>query len=304
MSNDSRLDSFLKYLYIYQMAKETGRIGEPRIQNVFKVIRAFSHDPNIINVKIKEAEKLLVWDSVRAKLNTNPFGQLPELSDINGPFNVGRIIGNNNLYLGLNKSQLNQNMLIVGRAGAGKTTAILGIVSKLIEQGMNCWLIDFKQDYRCLLNHFSAVTVITWQNLKFNILEVPANVDPLNWLQIVTDVFTQSFGVSSSSKYLLVDCLDQLYKERGIFEGSEDYPTMIDLDKMLRKRLNNKSTSASDKGKIYTCLNKTTALVKRLGTVLDCSKGFPINELLNHTVVFELNGLSTELESTEFLRQY
>ena len=33
------------------------------------------------------------------------------------------------------------------------------------------------------------------------------------------------------------------------------------------------------------------------GNMLDCSKGFPLEKLIDKSVVFELNGLSSELQS-------
>jgi len=290
--------SFLnRYMALLELIRATDSQNDPVIKNCLKVIRAFSHKPEIVECQMAIIQKRLEPRIIRMQMNTNPFNNLPTSEAISGQIHIGTIIGKQNLNFGLNLEQLNQNLLIVGRAGAGKTTLVLNIVKQLIEADISCWMIDFKQDYRRLLHFYPDMIVIRWQDFKFNPLKPPEYVDPLNWLQIFFDVFTQALDVRLGSKFILIDYIDQLYKEYDVYDGGKYFPTMLDLHALLKERVRDKNTSTSDKSKIFTCLNKTTALIKRLGSVFDCSSGFPLEELLNRNVVFELNGLSVELQA-------
>jgi len=282
---------------LLEIIRATDSQNDPFIKNCLKVIRAFSHKPEIVERQMAIIQKRLEPRIIRRQMNTNPFNNLPTSEAISGQVRIGTITGKQNLNFGLGLEQLNQNLLIVGRAGAGKTTLVLNIVKQLIEANISCWMIDFKQDYRRLLHFYPEILVIRWQDFKFNPLKPPEHVDPLNWLQIFFDVFTQALDVRLGSKFILIDYIDQLYKEYDVYDGGEYFPTILDLHALLKERVRDKHTSVSDRNKIFTCLNKTTALIKRLGGVFDCSSGFPLEELLNRDVVFELNGLSIELQA-------
>lgn len=286
-----------RYMSLLELIRATDSQNDPIIKNCLKVIRAFSHKPEIVERQMAVIQKRLEPRIIRRQMNTNPFNNLPTSEVISGQIRIGTIIGRQNLNFGLSLEQLNQNLLIVGRAGAGKTTLVLNIVRQLIEADISCWMIDFKQDYRRLLHFYPDMVVIRWQDFKFNPLKPPEDVDPLNWLQIFFDVFTQALDVRLGSKFILIDYIDQLYKEYDVYDGGKYFPTMLDLHTLLKERVRDKQTSVSDRSKIFTCLNKTTALIKRLGNVFDCSSGFPLEELLNRNVVFELNGLSVELQA-------
>lgn len=294
MQNKSFLN---RYMALLEIIRATDSQNDPFIKNCLKVIRAFSHKPEIVERQMAIIQKRLEPRIIRRQMNTNPFNNLPTSEAISGQIRIGTITGRQNLNFGLSLKQLNQNILIVGRAGAGKTTLVLSIVKQLIEANISCWMIDFKQDYRRLLHFYPEILVIRWQDFKFNPLKPPEHVDPLNWLQIFFDVFTQALDVRLGSKFILIDYIDQLYKEYDVYDGGKYFPTMLDLHALLKERVRDRNTSTSDKSKIFTCLNKTTALVKRLGSVFDCSSGFPLEELLNRNVVFELNGLSVELQA-------
>lgn len=286
-----------RYMSIVELIRIVRAQDDPLVKNCLKVIKAFSHKPEIVERHMNIIQTRLQPRILKEQMNPNPFKDLPAPEAVKGQVHIGTIAGRENLNFGLNLEQLNQNLLIVGRAGAGKTTLVLNIIKQLIEANISCWMIDFKQDYRSLLHFYPETVVIRWQDFKFNPLKPPEHVDPLNWLQIFFDVFTQALDVRLGSKFILIDYIDQLYREYDVYDGGKYFPTMHDLHALLKKKVADKNTSTSDRNKIFTCLNKTTALIKRLGIVFDCSGGFPLDELLEKNVVFELNGLSVELQA-------
>ena len=297
--NDKNWRSYLlgRYASILELVRIARAQNDPFIGNCLKIIKAFSHKPEIVERQMNIIQTRLQPRILKEQMNPNPFKDLPTREAVKGNIHIGTIVGRENLNFGLNLEQLNQNLLIVGRAGAGKTTLILNIIKQLIQTNISCWMIDFKQDYRSLLHFYPETVVIRWQDFKFNPLKPPEHVDPLNWLQIFFDVFTQALDVRLGSKFILIDYIDQLYREYGVYDGGKYFPTMHDLHALLKAKIRDRRTSISDRNKIFTCLNKTTALLKRMGKVFDCSSGFPLEELLNKNVVFELNGLSVELQA-------
>ena len=282
-------------LYIQRLAQQAEAENDKFVINSLKIIRAFPNNQYLINKEINKIEKRLLGKIVFNQLRKSVFDPLPKQEVFKGNIFVGDVFDTQNVKFFLNHSQINQNLLVVGRAGSGKTTLLMNIASQLMNQGISCWMIDFKQDYRRLLQYHPNLIVIRWKNIRLNPLEPVGDSD--SHLQTFLDIFRQCFKISAESADLLTSCCEQLYRDFGVFNESKSYPTLIDLHNLLLKKQKDKNIPASTKGKARTCSNITNSIIKRMGNCINVSKGFPLDELLKRNVVWELNGLSQDLQS-------
>lgn len=237
-----------------------------------------------------------IWQRIEPKLTEialrkDSFSPNPHNNEVYGDLEIGKV-KHTRAPFGLNLDELGQHTLITGRAGAGKTTLIYIILLRLLELGIPFWTFDFKQDYRHLAKT-GKVLVFDWESFRFNPLRPPPGVRPQLWIQAFTNVFCQSYYLLAGSKAILIDELEKLYNDYGVFEGSEVYPTVHDLyDSLLTRKFERKY--GRERESWESVKTRTQACLHCFGKMLSCDKGFPIEDLLNNNVVFELEGLLSD----------
>nr|WP_308203536.1 DUF87 domain-containing protein [Halobium salinum] len=197
---------------------------------------------------------------------------------------------------------LAKHLLAVGQSGSGKTTLFYNLMSQL---PVPFWAFDRKQDYRHLLNQRSDLVVLPWSQLRFNPLKPPEGVAPRRWAQVFSELFSHSTSLLSGSTNYLLKQVIQLYKLYELFnENSPPYPSLHELELLVKEEKVNyvrKTSNYRD-----TVLNRLEAMNLSAGTIFDCSTGYPVPELLNQNVVFELDGLNRDVQNfvTEILFAY
>ena len=142
-----------KLLLVSSLARELSLEGNRQIKNILQMISHYPTDTEIVNEATDAA--LAIMRALPEFRNTL-FDQNPlryPRGRAAGPIVFARefnpIVGR--VYLvGLALIELLQNIIITGRAGAGKTTAIYAIIRSLHRLGIPFWWIDFKQDGRAL----------------------------------------------------------------------------------------------------------------------------------------------------------
>lgn len=143
------------------------------------------------------------------------------------------------------------------------------------------WLyFDFKQDARHLPN--DTIWVFRWNWLKLNPLLAPKGVQQTQWVQTLADIFAHVFGWFHGSENYLLEFLHKL------LDSSRGVPTLKDLYELIKK-----AEERTRKRMDYfdVVMNRLQSMLLVLGDVIDCKRGLPIEELLKHPVVLELDGL-------------
>ncbi|MBN2224088.1 MAG: ATP-binding protein [Deltaproteobacteria bacterium] len=219
---------------------------------------------------------------------------VPLIKEVFGQIFFGFILGTRR-KAGLLFQEFNQHLLASARTGAGKTTFLRLLFSQLYLL-IPCWFFDFKKDYRNFITQARHLLVFSWRDFKFNPLRPPPGTDPLKWIQVVADIFCMSFGLMAGAKSFIIDVLEELYRIYGVFDGSDTYPTMLDFHEMLERKDRKKGMAQDDRGYLARTKNKTTASIKILGKMFDCDQGYPLEDLVDKNVVFELDGLIDELQ--------
>ena len=280
--------------HICILARQTGMIDTPIIRKTLRTIASCPGNPEKMQKLYKKTVSMIMKSPQYIALanDRNPFSYP---GNINGAVKVGEVynpILQQTLPFGLNFSELNQNTLISGRAGSGKTTLIMLVLKQFILLSLPFMVLDFKRDYRNLLRHTDNIYIYNWKTFRFNPLAPPPNVDPVYWTQILSDVFFRSFFPNYSataSKSVFMDVLGSLltHDKRMSFH---------EFDKELVKILNGEF-SFKYKERIRTFRGRIKPMLQILGDMFDCRAGFPMEELLTNNVVLEFDGVSSEIQT-------
>lgn len=302
MPPNASVDPLQAYQHVYEMAKSVNKLNEVVIIRALQTIQAFSNKPELVSKQVDIATEYLKPFLFDLQINPNPFEPVPDENILDGDIKLGRE-SQFGFPFGLNIEELNEHLLITGRAGAGKTTLIYLIIAHLLNYEIPFWAFDFKQDYRHLAKS-NDVLVFDWQNFKFNPLRPPIGVDPKIWLQAFINIFCQAYFLLGGSKAVILQRTEQLYKDYGVYEGSNVYPTLFDLHESLE--YHKPKNMSGREGKFYdSCLNRFHQCNITFQNMLDCDLGYPVEDMLDRNVVFELEGLITENQSfllTIFMR--
>jgi hypothetical protein len=222
----------------------------------------------------------------------NPSGTPNDTVD--GQIKIGKV-RKTGAPFGLNFDELGEHTLITGRAGAGKTTLIYIILIQLLQHGIPFWAFDFKQDYRHLVKT-GNVLVFDCENFYFNPLRPPTGANPHIWMQSFTNVFCQVYWLLSGTKTVILEHVNNLYNDYGVFSGKNVYPTLYDLYESLKTHKLARMYGR-EAGFMESAQNRMNECLLSLGRIINCDKGYPIEELLTTNVVFELEGLLSENQS-------
>lgn len=270
---------------LIELSREAELDRDRELGKLFKLL-ALEPEVSVLN----DFEQVLASKASRSLID--PFHPYDSLE---GNIELGKAPG---FRFGITDEILRQNMLVVGQSGAGKTNLFYNLALQLSEE-VPFWIFDFKQDFRHLLNYDGEIVVIPTEQLKFNPLRPPKGVSPLRWIQIFADVFGDSQALLSGSKNFLVTHIHQLFKLYDVFSSEENeeraFPSMHELAELMHY----KSFPLQTKEARYleTTMNRIQAAVLTIGGIFDCSRGYPLPELLNRNVVFELEGISSDFQN-------
>ncbi len=228
------------------------------------------------------------------QINPMPFGAPLEHEFLNGGnpdefFSLGTVIGNGERFL-FNVNWLSQNIVKVGAPGFGKTNALFVFIGEIQKKGVKCWIFDKeKQDYRhYALKHKKENMLVFRLSKEFrhNPLWVPPGVSPIHGISNFVETFCKTNSLLDGSESLLLDVCEELFRERGIFDGSKNYPTLFDLEHKYEEF--QAKPYSRKAGFVDSTLNRLRAYLKTNPELYNCQIGFPLHELQDHSVVFEL----------------
>ncbi|MEZ5357196.1 MAG: DUF87 domain-containing protein [Candidatus Zixiibacteriota bacterium] len=198
---------------------------------------------------------------------------------------------------GLRENELIKHILIAGITGAGKTNLSFQLLRQLRKHEKPFLVFDWKMNYRALrqLPEFSDLKVIRLGekdfNFKFNPLIPPPGTNPKHWMAMLVDVIKHAFFVAHGVEYFFRKGIDYLYSQYKIYEGNTDYPTFVDLEKLLRKEFvrGREMLWMSSAKRTLACMTFSGLL----GDILSSREPNKIEELLNQNVILEMDNLAT-----------
>lgn len=242
----------------------------------------------------------LYFKHFNSPLNKTVLLEPPKAEIVAGTYPLAAITyGGKNLgTFGLREQDWPRHVCISGMSGSGKTNLAFFIIQNFIDKKKPFLVFDWKKSFRSLIKADPELMIFTIgddsaSNLfKTNINQPPKGVSPKEWINVLCDLLTESFFVSFGVHKVLLETLDDAFKEWGIYNGSNNYPTWNHIKWRLEQKLD------GAKGRESTWLESAL----RIATVLTfgefgqvCNyKGedsLSVEDLLDKKVVFELNSL-------------
>jgi hypothetical protein len=183
--------------------------------------------------------------------------------------------------------RLDSHIVIIGPTGTGKTVGVM-VILRNASPFVRWWVVDLKQDYRHLAKAIpDTYTLGVARGLKFNPLVPYAGVNLEEWCQsFFFDVFAQSTDLLSGTEALGLEILERLYAETR-------WPTMGEFADRVARVLEEPRGSGPRRQYAERLLTRLRGLLFSFRRTYDCRVGHPLDELMRHNVVFELDGIET-----------
>lgn len=191
-----------------------------------------------------------------------------------------------------------RHVCISGMSGSGKTNLAFHVIQNFINYNKPFLVFDWKKSFRPLINADPELRIFTIgddkvsNSFKININEPPKGVPPKEWINVLCDLLTESFFVSFGVHKILLETLDESFKEWGIYNGSNNYPTWNHIKWRLEQKLD------AAKGRESTWLESAL----RIATVLTFGEfgkicnykgedGYTVEDVTDKKIILELNSL-------------
>src|SRR3989344_4549064 len=168
----------------------------------------------------------------------------PAQEMIKGDYPLGKVVyPDNELYpFGLREQDWQRHLCISGMSGSGKTTFAYQILGNLILKKKPFIVFDWKISFRPFIKIDPEVMLFTVGNdnvsnlFKININRPPKGIHPKEWINLLCDIINEAFFASYGVHKVLLETLDQAFKDFGVYGGSENYPTWFQIKDRLEER--------------------------------------------------------------------
>jgi hypothetical protein len=157
----------------------------------------------------------------------------PLAEDVKGEYKLGNVsYAKKQLCdFSLREQDWIRHVCISGMSGSGKTTLAFHIIKNFLDKKKPFLIFDWKKSFRPLMHVDGEIMTFTIGNddvsnlFKMNINRPPKGIPAKEWINVVCDLLTESFFASYGVHKVLLETLDEAFKEYGIYNGSNDYPT-------------------------------------------------------------------------------
>jgi DNA-binding MarR family transcriptional regulator len=264
-------------------------------EGIRKSLTAIDVNPNLREKFLRCISPEIVSNHVE----NDPFQPYPKPEDIGGIIKLGNVLPINYTF-GLEIDQLMKNILILGAHGTGKTNVINLIIENLYRLGIPFLVIDVaKKDSRHLIRRLPELQVIRARDFRMNPLEGIRGINPLTILSDFVDAYCHQIEVMQRSKSYIVRIVKELWNVFGIFEGNEEYPNLEDMELLLSEKLKTPGNRNDD----FLLKNhqRIGMHLTLTGDMYRCSKGFPLERILENPAVLELDEFSEDAKTGAIL---
>ena len=221
-----------------------------------------------------------------------------------GDIHVGTVVYGTKRFFPffLRSDRLKEHLLIAGRSGSGKTNLTFVLMKGIMDRGINVLALDWKRGYRDLARIQPDLRVYTIGRdispFRFNPLIPPPGCEPNVWIKLIVDVIASAYLGGEGVISLLVAGLDKLFRDAGVFDQfSGRWPTVQDLLAWLN------TVKLRGRAAMWQASAERILLAMTYGefaAVVNTQDNSHVRELLDHNVVLEMDGLSSNSDRTMF----
>src|SRR5262249_16475663 len=216
------------------------------------------------------------------------------------------------------RDSLTKHVFVAGVTGAGKTNTIFLLLKEAPRHGVPFLVLEAaKTEYRALLDHPDVrdmLQIFTLGNenvspFRLNPFEVPPGIPIGVHIDLLRSVFTASFGMWSPLPQVLEQSLHSIYADRGwnVASNTNDrlgdeelsvdaFPTLSDLvakvDEVIKRHGHDPEAEGRIRGALKARLDSLRAGGK--GRLLDVQRSLPIEILLEHPTIIELENMGDD----------
>jgi len=237
-------------------------------------------------------------------IDRSPYPPPSQQFAISGDINLGNVsYGDREMYPFLLKSpRLKEHILVAGRSGSGKTNLTFILMQGIMARGIKVIALDWKRGYRDLMSLYPDLQVYTIGReiapFRFNPLIPPPGCEPNVWIKFIVDVIAGAYLGGEGVISLLVAGLDHLYRDAGVYDKMQTHwPTIQDLLVWL-KTVKLKGRAAMWQASAERILLAMT--YGEFGSVLNTQDNSSMAQLLDNSVVLEMDGLSSSSDRVMF----
>jgi hypothetical protein len=244
---------------IRELAKIVG-LDDPRVQRVVEIAERFPES-------LETGERCLraMAREKGISLATPPLFHVPRELPSEGTV-LGRVL-RGEMPVGeyrYDVSQLAGNVAILGVTGCGKSTLVKHLCEGWIEAGLCVIVFDVGDEYGDLIHRFGPdkLLVIRARNFPLALFANPpgSRLSDVSWLSQVVSVLRETQYLRDGSCNLLLKVVGDMYRERGVFEGSGHYPVATEVfAELISRKFSAQSRHA---GYLETLVNRAQALLQ------------------------------------------
>ncbi len=283
-----------KFMETVKLLKEGRMLSHPLIKRHVDYALVTGDSSALYNFleDFPNLEAIAQRNTEQAEFNklVNPF-TYPEPDDaqenLSGLLNLGYVNPQNDLF-GVDYDVFCLPVIVPGRVGSGKSHFIKYALIQILRRprSFNVIIPDLKgKEYRNLLAYCKHLKVLTNNEIKINPLQAADWMTPMEYILYFSKVFTRENYLLTTSESILIELLEYIYRKRGIFVGSNDWPNFRDLYNVVSNRLDNeKSFRYRD---VYLLLKNRLETYIRTDP-FNCHQGIPHDVWRTQNVVLEL----------------
>ena len=212
---------------------------------------------------------------------------------------------------GLSEKDWVRHVCISGMSGSGKTNAAFVVLKSFIAAKKPFIVFDWKKSFRPLLHLDKSILNFTVGNnkvsnlFKININRPPVGIDAKEWINTLIDLICESFFASFGVHKILRNTLDKAFRDFGVYNGSNNYPTWRHIKNRLERAEEDLGRKRREGEWMESALRIADSLTfGNFGEAIcsDDKYAMSVDELMSSKIIFELQSLNNS--EKKFFAEY
>ena len=219
----------------------------------------------------------------------DPFVLPSKQEQINGEFNLGTVLGRDEVVFRLRLNDVPKHILAMGTSGSGKTNFGLVLAEQAYLNGVRSIRIsDPKADeFEVLAKKYPDFLMLRWNDLRFNLLTPPPNVPRNEWNQTITGHMAERFKFWVGAESLTLKLMLKV-------SGWKSEPVITDMLRALKGE--NPRFRQKDFMIMATVGSRLELMLNTLGNVIT-TESTMLEELSSRKYILSSTGMMSETES-------